>query len=185
MNLTLRTPATLLGLLLASAAATADPSIAPGLWEHRMAMKSSDPRLEKQMAEAQRAMAAMPPEQRRMMEQMMAQQGIGMGAVGGPGGGMTMKICITPEQAAKQELPPPGERCTHRITGRTANSLKFAVECPAEQARGEGETVFSGNKAYDGRFTMQRQNGGATETMQMQVQARWLGADCGSIRPMK
>lgn len=174
----------MLGLLLAAGTAAANPAIAPGLWEHRMTMQSSDPRLEKQMAEAQRAMAAMSPEQRKMMEQMMAQRGMAMGA-GGPGAGMTMKVCITPEQAAKQELPPPGERCTHRITARTANSLKFAVECPAEQARGEGETVFSGNKAYDGRFTMQRQKGGTSESMAMQVQARWQGADCGAIQPKK
>lgn len=169
--------------LLATDTAQANPGIAPGLWEHRMSLQSSDPRLAQQMAEAQRAMAAMSPEQRRMMEQMMAQHGIGLAGIGG--GGMTMQVCITPEQAARQELPPPGERCTHRITGRTANSLKFAVECPAEQARGDGETVFSGNKAYEGRFNMQRSKAGATETMQMQVQARWLAADCGAVRPAR
>jgi hypothetical protein len=170
-----------LALLLDSASALANPSIAPGLWEHRMTMKSSDARIEKQMAEAQRAMATMPAEQRKMMEQMMAQQGISMPGAGG--GGMSMKICITPEQASKQELPAPGERCTHRITGRTANALKFAVECPAEQARGEGETVFSGNKAYEGHFRMQRAKGGAIETMETQISARWIGATCGAIKP--
>ncbi len=171
-------------LLFAALPALANPGIAPGLWEQRMAMQGGDPRIAKQLEEAQRAMASMPPEQRKMMEQMMAQHGVGIGA-GSGGPGMTLKICISPEQAAKQELPPPGERCTHRITGRTANSLKFAVECPAEQARGEGETVFSGNKAYEGRFRMERNKGGATETMNMQVNARWLGADCGAIKPMK
>jgi Protein of unknown function (DUF3617) len=184
MNTILLRFAATLGLLLAAAPALANPGIAPGLWEQRMSMQGSDPRLARQMQEAQRAMAAMSPEQRKTMEQMMAQHGVGM-SPGASGPGMTLKICISPEQAAKQELPPPGERCSHRITGRTANSLKFAVECPAEQARGEGETVFSNDKAYDGRFRMERSKAGATETMEMQVNARWLGADCGAIKPMK
>lgn len=168
-------------LLLAAGPVSANPAIAPGLWEHRMTMQGSDPRLAQQMAEAQRAMASMPPEQRRMMEQMMARQGMSL-APGG-GSGMTIRVCISPEQATRQELPPPGERCTHRITGRTANSLKFAVECPAEQARGEGEAVFSGNKAYESRFSMRRERGGTAEITAMQVNARWLGADCGGIAP--
>ncbi len=183
MNNVPRLAATL-GLLLAAVPALANPGIAPGLWEQRMSMQGGDPRMAKKLEEAQRAMANMPPEQRKMMEQMMAQHGVSVGAgAGGPG--MTLKICITPEQAAKQELPPPGERCTHRITGRTANSLKFAVECPAEQARGEGETVFAGNKAYDGRFRMERNKGGTAEIVDMQVNARWVSADCGAIKPAK
>ncbi|MFM7505597.1 MAG: DUF3617 domain-containing protein [Rubrivivax sp.] len=170
-------------LMLATATALANPSIAPGLWEHRMTMKSGDPAMNQRLAEAQRMMASMPPEQRKALEQMMAQQGIAM-APGGPGAPMTMRLCLTPEQAAKQELPAAGERCTHRITARSANSLKFAVECPADRARGDGETVFSSPKAYEGRFRMQRQvAGSAPEQMEMQVSARWLGADCGAVKP--
>jgi Protein of unknown function (DUF3617) len=178
--------ATTLGLLLAGLPALANPGIAPGLWEQRLSMQGGDPRLTQKLEQAQRAMANLSPEQRKMMEQMMAQHGVSVGMGAGAGGpGMTLQVCITPEQAAKQELPPPGDRCTHRITGRTANSLKFAVECPAEQARGEGETVFSGNKAYEGRFRMERSQGGSTEKMAMQVNGRWLGADCGAIKPLK
>jgi len=172
-----------LALLLATSSAMANPSVSPGLWENRMTMKSSDAKLDKQLAEAQRAMAAMPPEQRKMMEQMMAAQGVSM--PGMSGGAVTVRVCITPEQAARQDLPSPGDKCSHRITGRTATSLKFAVECPAEQMRGEGETVFSGPRAYDGRFRMERSRAGATETMDMQVAARWVAADCGAIKPAK
>lgn len=170
-------------LLLATTAALANPTVTPGLWENRMTMKSSDPRLEKQLAEAQRAMASMPPDQRKMMEQMMAQQGMAM--PGMSGGALSMRVCISPEQAARQELPAPGDKCTHRITARTATSLKFVVECPAEQMRGEGETVFTSPKAYDGRFRMQRSRGGASETMDMQIAARWVDADCGAVKPGK
>jgi hypothetical protein len=184
---------TLQSMLLASlllglnTSASANPRIEPGLWEHRMNMGSGDAKLAQQLEQAQRAMASMPPEQRKMMEEMMARQGVAI-APGGPGGGagMTIKFCLTPEQAAKQELPAADKRCTQQITQRTANSLKFVVECPAEHARGEGETTFPSPKAYDGRFRMQRNKpGAAPESMDMTVQARWVGSDCGAIKPAK
>ncbi len=177
-----------LGLLLAATAALANPTVSPGLWEYRTSMVPSDPGMQQAMEKAQKALAGMSPEQRKMMEQMMASQGMSIGAVGGAGAGggtaITVKVCITPEQAAKQELPPSDARCTHRITGRTARSMKFAVECPAEQARGEGEMTFSSPKAYDGRFSMQQTREGQPLRMDSTIAARWLSADCGAVKPV-
>ncbi len=182
---TLLRPATALALLLATTAALANPTVTPGLWEYRSSMTSSDPKMQKGMAEAQKAMASMPPEQRRQMEQMLAAQGISIGAGSGGATTVAVKACITPEQAARQELPAPGDNCTHRITGRTANSLKFAIDCPAEKARGEGEVVFPNSRTYDGRFTMQQVEGGKTLQLESTIKARWLSADCGNVKPEK
>ncbi len=180
-------PATALALLLATTATLANPTVTPGLWEYRTSMTSSDTKMQKGMAEAQKAMASMPPEQRRQMEQMLAAQGISIGGGGNASGATTVavKACITPEQAARQELPAPGDNCTHRITGRTANSLKFTLDCPAEKTRGEGEVVFPNSRTYDGRFSMQRMEGGKTMQLESTIKARWLSADCGSIKPEK
>ncbi|MEY3253992.1 MAG: hypothetical protein RL227_2965 [Pseudomonadota bacterium] len=178
-------PAAALALWLAASAALANPSVAPGLWEYRSTMKSNDPAMQQAMVEAQKALASMPPEQRRQMEQMMAAQGKSFGAMGSGGATTGFRVCITPEQAARQELPPPDEKCTHRITGRSANSLKFAIDCPAERVRGEGEMVFANARAYDGRFTMQQVEGGKTMKMESTIAARWLAADCGTIKPAK
>ena len=109
--------------------------------------------------------------------------GMRMGPAGGGGAGVTLQVCITPEQAARQELPPPDPKCSTRITGRTASSMKFALECPAEQMRGEGEMVFAGPKAYDGRFTMQQSRGGNVMQMESTLAAKWLAADCGAVKP--
>ena len=49
------------------------------------------------MAQMQKQMAAMSPEQRKMVEDMMAKKGMQMGAA--PGGGMAVKVCLTPEMA--------------------------------------------------------------------------------------
>lgn len=167
--------------LLAATPALANPQIAPGLWEYRSTMKTNDPKVQQAMAEAQKAMAGMSPEQRRQMEQMMGGMRMSPSAAGGPG--MTLQVCITSEQAARQELPPPDPKCSTRVTGRTATSMKFAMECPAEQMRGEGEMVFSGPKAYDGRFTMQQTRGGQTMQMDSTLSAKWLASDCGSVKP--
>lgn len=87
---------TLALVLLAGAAATsahAQQKMRPGLWEHSMSMKSQSGQLEAAMAQAQKAMASMPPAQRKQMEQMMAAQGIGISS--GPQG-QTIKVCIIP-----------------------------------------------------------------------------------------
>jgi hypothetical protein len=59
--------AAVLAFSLAASAALANPSVAPGLWEYRSAMKTNDPAMQQAMAEAQKALASMPPEQRRQM----------------------------------------------------------------------------------------------------------------------
>ena len=51
---------------LALAAVTASAQTqAPGLWEHSFTMKSDDGKMEKAMAEMQKQLASMPPEQRK------------------------------------------------------------------------------------------------------------------------
>jgi hypothetical protein len=47
-------------------------SMKPGLWEHSFTMKSQSGKMEQGMAEMQQQIAAMPPEKRKQMEQMMA-----------------------------------------------------------------------------------------------------------------
>lgn len=183
MTTSVRSTLCIAALLLAGASALANPSVAPGLWEYRTAMKADDPGMQAAMAEARKALAGMPPEQRRQMEQMLAAQGIGV-SVSGQGQPLTtVRVCISPEEAARQELPPADDGCTQRITGRTAQSLKFAIECPAEKMRGEGEVRFKGPKAYDGRFTMQGQHEGKPLRVESTLEARWISADCGAIKP--
>lgn len=65
--------------LLVSSFAFSQSSTKPGLWEITSKMSSpTNPQLAKQMEEAQKAIAAMPPEQRKQMEEMMTKQGMNM-----------------------------------------------------------------------------------------------------------
>jgi hypothetical protein len=75
----LASPAILaLALALAGALplAHAQQKLAPGLWETKMTVGDKD--MQAAMAQARAQMANMPPEQRKMMEGMMAKQGVGL-----------------------------------------------------------------------------------------------------------
>ena len=78
-------PCFLSALLLAAPAMAQQHKLTPGLWESEFTMKSADGKMEAAMAQAQQAMAKMPPEQRAQMEAMMKQRGVSMpGGAGQP-----------------------------------------------------------------------------------------------------
>ncbi|MCB2028402.1 MAG: DUF3617 family protein, partial [Rhodoferax sp.] len=73
MRLTTRAGGRCAGLLTLFAALQVQAqNLQPGLWELTSTMHSGSGQMEKAMAEAQKQMAALPPEQRKMMQDMMA-----------------------------------------------------------------------------------------------------------------
>jgi hypothetical protein len=167
-------------LLAAALAFIAVPAcaqtFAPGLWQHTMSLKGGQ--MEQAMAEMQQQLAALPTEQRRQMEQMMAQRGIGIGAQG-----TTVKVCLTKEDAARMAEPQFREGCKQQVVQRSGNKLKVKFECgQPEPASGEGEFTFSGDKAYTGVSTMTAQVDGKPQQMQMQTSGQWISADCGAVK---
>lgn len=164
------------GLALAQA-----QKMRPGLWEHSFTMKSQSGQTEKAMRDMQQQMASMPPEQRKMMEQMMAQQGMGMGAPG-----RSVKVCITKEQAERDEVPQQEGRCTQQVVQRTANTIKVKFTCAGNPpSSGEGEVTFLSPTAYTGRTTVNTTVEGKPERMNMEQSGKWLSADCGNIKPVR
>ena len=152
---------------------------APGLWEHSFKMKSQDGELEKGMAEMQKQMAAMPPAERKQIEQMMAGRGMSMGAQG-----TTLKVCVTKEDAARKAEPQFREGCTQQVLQRTANSMKVKFECTQPRPMsGEGEMTFISDKAYTGKSTMTSQADGRAQQMTMEMAGKWLATDCGDVKP--
>ena len=72
-------------------------------------MQTSGGQMEQGMAQMQQQLATMPPEQRKKMEEMMAKQGVKMGL---PGGGMSVKVCMTKEMVERNEMPAQQGDCT-------------------------------------------------------------------------
>ncbi len=175
-------PATV--VLLASAVGVSAQTMKPGLWEITNNMQSGGKDLTAAMAGMQKQMAAMPPEQRKMMEDMMAKQGVKIGA--GSGGGMTVKMCMTQEMVDRNQISPPHQGdCTNTASPRVGGAMKFAFKCTKPPASGQGEVNFSSSEAYTMKMTTTTSAGGAERTMDMQASGKWLGSNCGDIKPIQ
>ena len=178
MHATLKTALTATALTAASLAMA--QSTRPGLWNVENKM-GGNPEMERAMAQMQAQMAAMPPAQRKQMEAMMGQNGMHMGA----GGAISVKVCITPEMAAKQQMPTQTEGdCTSKIDTRSGNTMKFSFVCTKPPSSGEGTYVFTSDKAYTMKMAIQSAQNGKTHNTTMNANAQWLTADCGNIKPI-
>ena len=176
--------APLFTVLLVCATAASAQSIKPGLWEMQHKMGGS-PQMDQAMAQMQKQMAAMSPAQRKQMETMMGKQGVAM-PTPGAGGGMATKICISPEMAARSEMPSQNEgECTSTVTSRSGNTLKMSYVCKNPPSTGEGTYTFSGDTAYTMKMVMNTTRKGKPESMTMDGQGKWLSTDCGAVKPIK
>lgn len=170
--------------LLTSAWSVSAQTMKAGLWEITNNMQSGGKDLTAAMAGMQKQMAALPPEQRKMMEDMMAKQGVKMGT--GSGGGMTMKMCLTQEMVDRNQMAPPQQGdCTNTTSARTGGTMKFAFKCTKPPASGQGEVTFSSPEAYTMKMTTTSSTSGAERTMDMQASGKWLGTNCGDIKPIQ
>ncbi len=168
-------------MLLASPLASAQ-NLKPGLWEISNKMQSGSGQLEKGMAEMQKQMAAMPPEQRKMMQDMMAKQGVALGA-GGPGN-MVAKICMTKDMVERNDLPSQQGDCKSTSSPRSGNTMKMSFVCTQPPSSGEGTVTFVSPEAYSMKMAMKSTVQGKAETMTMDGGGKWLSADCGVVKPM-
>lgn len=174
----------LLTSLLAALPAWAQsaPRLNAGLWEHSFQVAGQGGQMAAAMKQAQAAMANMTPDQRRMMEQMMAKQGIALDATG-----QKVRVCLTPEDVARDELPPAQNGCT-QSSQRSGNVWTVSFQCPARNgapgSNGRGTVTLQSPNAYSGQFAINTQVGQKAEQVTMSTQGRWVSAECGVVRPV-
>lgn len=167
-----------LGLAASGPAGAAPPRLQPGLWEQTQTVKGGGA-MSEALAKAQAQMAAMPPERRKMMEEMMARQGVGLGDSAN-----SVRVCISPAQADSGEMPRLNGRCTHQITQRSGNSMHFSFTCAGSPpSSGEGDFTVLSPTAYSGQMVMTSVVNGQPERVDMSQQGRFISADCGSLQP--
>jgi hypothetical protein len=175
-------------VLLASAigAALALPAGAqnmrPGLWELSNKVSSSDGQMQSAMTEMQKQLAGMTPEQRQAMQQMMERNGVQMNV--GPGGALTSRMCMTKEMVQRKELPVHEGDCKQKVTPLSANRMKVAFSCTRPPASGEGELTLDSDTSYRANMHIKGTDDGRQQIVDMDVTGKWLGADCGKLRPM-
>jgi hypothetical protein len=160
-------------------------TLKPGLWEISSQMQSSSGQMEKGMAQMQAQMAAMSPEQRKMMQEMMAKHGVGMGSgMGGPGG-MNVKVCMTKDMTERNQMPAQGRGdCKQTLSPRVGNTMSMSFTCTNPPSSGEGQVTFISPEAYSTKMTVKTMMQGKPEQMKMDSSGKWLSADCGSIKPL-
>ncbi|HSV50811.1 MAG TPA: DUF3617 domain-containing protein [Burkholderiaceae bacterium] len=168
-------------LTLATAAAGAQ-TLKPGLWEITQKM-GSNPQMDQAMAQMQQQMASMPPAQRKQMEEMMAKQGVQMGG-GGPGGA-SVKVCMSKEMVERNDIAANQGDCKTTSQQRSGNTMKMAYTCTKPPSSGEGEFTFVSAEAYRSKMTVSSMAQGKLEKMTIEGSGKWLGADCGAIKPME
>nr|MDP2190155.1 DUF3617 domain-containing protein [Rhodoferax sp.] len=172
-----------LALLAVAALPAMAQSTKPGLWEINNKMGGSA-EMDKAMAQMQQQMASMPPAQRKQMEDMMAKQGMSMGA--GAGGGISVKVCMTKEMVERNEMPPPQQGdCKSTASPRVGNTQKISFSCTQPPSTGEGQITYAGNEAYTMKMVTTTTVKGKPEKMTMEGSGKWLSADCGAIKPKK
>ena len=153
----------------------------PGLWEVTSKFSGS-PEADKATADLQKQLASMPPEQRKQMEAMMGKQGI---TLSGPGGAMVMKTCITKEMLAQSQLPMQTQgNCTSTTREKTSSSMKFKYVCTNPTSTGEGQFTFQDENSYTSTIKLTTTAQGKPQTTTMEGAGKWLGSDCGTIKPM-
>ena len=177
----LRHPLLLTLTLAASALSVSAQTMKPGLWEMKSKMTTGSGEMEKAMALAQKEMAKMPPDQRKMMEDMMAKQGMKMDA---GTGATTLKLCMTPEMVARNEVVVQDGDCKQTLLPRVGNTMKFTLVCTQPPSTGEGQITFNSAEAYTLTMQVKTLVKGKTETMAMESSAQFLSPNCGAIKPL-
>jgi len=153
-------------------------NLKPGLWEVQHKMKGN-PEMERQLEEARKQMAAMPPEQRKQMEAMMAGRGVQMGA-----GGQSVRMCLTKEMVERNEIPAQQGDCKMTNQQRTGNTLRVNFTCTNPPSSGESQMTINSPESYAMKTTATSSIDGRVEKMSVEGTGKWVAADCGGLKPM-
>lgn len=166
-----------LAAVLAAASASAQ-TMRPGLWEQNNKITSGSGQATQAMAEAQKHFANMPPAQRKMIEDMMARQGVGLNVSGD--GGVKVTYCLTKEMAERKELPTGQQGQCQSSNTPFPGGMDVKFSCTKPATSGTGRATFQGDAAYTMNMDVTTSANGAPEKMTVLSTGRWLGAQCGS-----
>ena len=170
--------ALILGVLALSAQAQVTKA---GLWEVTSKLGGSA-EMDKAMTQMHQQMASMPPEQRKQMEAMLAKQGMSLSAAPS---GVLAKMCITKDMVERSQMPVQTQGdCTSTTSNKTSAGMAFKFTCTSPPSSGEGQYTFVGDSAYTMKMKINTPQQGKPVITTMDSSGKWLGADCGPIKPM-
>jgi Protein of unknown function (DUF3617) len=148
------------------------PPIKPGLWE----VKSEGHADGKKTPPASDRLQGLSPTVRAQVEASMKEKGVAMG----PGG--VSRICFSRESMDPARW---GEAasCKTEYGARSNSSWKWRSVCAQPEMTIDGEAIFANPENYSIHTTTTMKRRDEVKTSQRTVQAHWLGADCGDLKP--
>ena len=93
-----------------------------------------------------------------------------------------VRMILSEEQFKSRELTfqdEPG--CSQELVERTDSLWKFTFDCP--DAKGKGETRLISEREVVSTIESDYQVGTHQGNSRMQSRGKWLGKDCGSLKP--
>ncbi|MES2740251.1 MAG: DUF3617 domain-containing protein [Pseudomonadota bacterium] len=166
-----------LAALPAAVHAAPGTDMKPGLWEINNKMKAADPQTDQMLAAVLQQLGNMPAEQRKQVEEMAKQNGMSMPKVG-PDGGLGITACVTPEMAARKEIPT-GQQgdCTSNNVP-VAGGMTMSFRCTNPPSSGEGKLSFINDSAFTMKMNVTSSARGKPEQMTVDTTGKWLSATC-------
>jgi hypothetical protein len=175
-------PSTVLRLAAAGAAALITgalpaqaqtaPPIKPGLWQvtPQQAAGGQPP------ADFADRLKNMPPEVRKQLEASMKTRGMDVTSGG-------LKICHTKESLEQGRWQGQQMGCKTDFKTRTATSWTWHSSCAQPPSQTDGEIVFTNAENYIVKTSTKATVGGQAVSSQNMQNAKWLGANCGDLKP--
>jgi hypothetical protein len=159
----------------------------PGLWESRIVKQLVDGRdvtsqVTGAMSQMQSTLARLPPDQRAQMEAMMKEHGaLTTGTAG------TTKLCISPEMAARNNpFVDPEGHCQPAKINHSGNHTTFEINCSVSGTAmtGKGESTATGDVITSRVDVNTRMQNGTTHVMHNETEMKFIGSDCGDVKPI-
>jgi len=128
----------------------------------------------------QAALSRLSPEARARMADAMKARGIAM-----PDANGATKVCLTKEmfESGRWQQMAAESGCTTNYSTTSGATWKWHSSCAALKSESDGEAVFSGAESYRIKVTTTSTVMEKTKTSTRIIQSKWLGADCGDIKP--
>ena len=171
--------------LVGVAAAAAGPGLKPGLWETRIlngpgsAAAPAAPAGVLTSDQLEQALKRMPPEQRARAEAAMKFHGAANAGAA--------RICITPEQA-RQNMPMVDRdgHCAPSSIVHNGNHTTFEFSCTigGVTSSGKGDSTMTEDLVTTRTDVTVRTADGTTRTVHSEIEQKYLGADCGDVKPI-
>src|SRR5882757_5546586 len=166
---------------LIASAATDNLSIKPGLWEVTTSSESkgAPPVDAARKAEMEKMMTKMSPEMRARIEASQKKSQ----AMAGP---RVSKSCVTKEDLSRPlGMGTEDGKCTRTIIKSTSSSQEIRVDCAIGERKSTAllRVTATNSENWTGTMDTSIPTAKGDITVRTNMSGKWLGADCGDVKP--